>query len=149
MVGFTFERRDWPRARREFAAAAAAAPRNDVLFYNLGLLFERNGLLAEALQAFRRSNDINPRHLANRARPRASDRIAEVLAEMERVATVERRLAQDQALSALEPGTAKYHRRLADLLEARGETTAARGHRLRALQTAGEPGRPHPGVTSP
>jgi hypothetical protein len=33
MLGFTFERRDWLRAQKEFDSAAAASPHNDVLFY--------------------------------------------------------------------------------------------------------------------
>jgi len=84
MLGVTLEERDWSRARREFEAAARAAPDNDVLFYNLGLLYRRNGLLDEAIAAFERSHAINPRHLPSGSRPRASDRIAELLAERER-----------------------------------------------------------------
>ncbi len=84
MLGVTFEERDWPRARREFETAARAAPDNDVLFYNLGLIYRRNGLLDDALAAFERSHAINPRHLPSGSRPRASDRIAELRAERER-----------------------------------------------------------------
>ena len=84
MLGVTFEERDWSRARREFDLAAASAPDNDVLFYNLGLIFRRNGLLDEALAAFRRSQAINPRHLASPSRPRASDRIVEAEEEKAR-----------------------------------------------------------------
>jgi len=51
MLGFTDERHDWPRARREFAAAIMAAPHNDVLFYNLGLVYARNGLIDDAIAA--------------------------------------------------------------------------------------------------
>jgi hypothetical protein len=64
MLGWTYETRDWPRAWREFLAAEAAAPQNDVLFYNLGLIYRRNGLFAEALAAFEHSHDINDRHLS-------------------------------------------------------------------------------------
>ena len=80
MLGFTFEKRDWPRARRELEAAARAAPSNDVLFYNLGLIYERNGLLDDAVAAFERAHAINPRHLPSGDRPRASDRLAELAA---------------------------------------------------------------------
>jgi tetratricopeptide (TPR) repeat protein len=134
MLGFTFERRDWPRARREFNAAAAAAPGNDVLFYNLGLLFQRNGLFDDALAAFRHSNAINPRHLASQDRPRASERTAEVELELNRVRSLERELSTDPFQRTSEPRAAAHHRRLADLLEARGERTAAHGHRLRAVE---------------
>ncbi len=84
MLGFTHARSDWPRAVREFRLAAAAAPHNDVLFYNLGLLYQRAGLLNEALAAFRQSHSINPRHLASHSRPRAGDRIAEIEAALKR-----------------------------------------------------------------
>jgi tetratricopeptide (TPR) repeat protein len=139
MLGFTFEQRDWLRARREFAAAAAASPHNDVLFYNLGLIFRRNGLFDEALAAFQRSHAINPRHLASLTAPRASDRIAELLAESQRLARVEAALAD--AVRGAAPGTPAYHRLLANLLETRGEIAAARGHRLHALERDAPPTR--------
>lgn len=85
MLGVTFEERDWLRARQEFEAAARAAPDNDVLFYNLGLIYRRNGLLDDAIAAFERSHAINPRHLPSGSRPRASERIAELAAERERL----------------------------------------------------------------
>lgn len=133
MLGFTFERRDWVRARREFAAAAAASPHNDVLFYNLGLIYQRNGLFDEAIAAFERAEEINPRHLASQSRPRAADRIAELQAERGRVRRIERTLSEnDETLRSSTPGTAAYHVRLAELLTSAGELTAARGHRLRA-----------------
>ena len=134
MLGATFEERDWPRARREFASAAAAAPDNDTLFYNLGLIFARNGLLDDAGAAFARCQVINPRHLASRSQPRAADRLAEVTAEAARLGALERTLAGDERLRATAPATAAYHERLAALLAARGETVAARGHRLRARE---------------
>jgi tetratricopeptide (TPR) repeat protein len=81
MLGVTHERRDWEKARREFDAAARAAPGNDVLFYNLGLIYRRNGQLDDAIRAFERSHAINPRHLPSGSRPRAADRLAELAAE--------------------------------------------------------------------
>jgi tetratricopeptide (TPR) repeat protein len=82
MLGFTLSERDRPRALRELQRAAASAPRNAVLFYNLGLLYRRLGLLDEALVAFKRSQQIEPRALATRSRPRAADRVAEVEAQL-------------------------------------------------------------------
>ena len=82
MLGFTAERSDWPRARRFFERAMHAAPSNDVLFYNVGLIFERNGLLEEALAAFRRSHEINPRHIANSDRVRAWDKVVQMEKEI-------------------------------------------------------------------
>jgi tetratricopeptide (TPR) repeat protein len=131
MLGFTEERRDWQRAQREFSAAAAASPDNDVLFYNLGLIYERNGLLDEARRAYARSEAINPRHVASSSRARASDRLAAVAAEERRLAAIEATLAADSPLPA---GSPAYHRSLAERLDAHGEAVAARGHRLRAEQ---------------
>jgi tetratricopeptide (TPR) repeat protein len=132
MLGSTFEARDWARAAKELEAAQKAAPDNDVLFYNLGLIYRRNGLFDEALAAFERSQEINPRHLASKDRVRAEDRVLEVSAELERLTKIEGSLT-------LEPGTAKgtvaYHARMAQLLNERGETLAARGHWLRAAQS--------------
>jgi tetratricopeptide (TPR) repeat protein len=136
MLGVTFEERDWLRARKEFAAATAAAPDNDVLFYNLGLIYRRDGLIDDALAAFRRSDAINPRHLAAHSRPHAADRIAELEAEQQRLEAIEAQLARDSSLGATRPGTPAYHQQLATLLEGRGEAVAARGHRLRAIERA-------------
>jgi tetratricopeptide (TPR) repeat protein len=81
MRGVTFEPIDWERARAELAAAARASPWNDVLFYNLGLIYRRNGERDEAVAAFQRADAINPRHLPSGDRPRARDRLAELAAE--------------------------------------------------------------------
>lgn len=132
MRGVTFERRDWPAARREFALAVAAAPDNDVLFYNLGLIYRRNGLYDESLAAFRRSAQINPREIPSLSRPKASDRVREVEEEAQRVAALEAELVVSDSLSAPSAGSASHHRRMAALLAERGEAAAARGHLLRA-----------------
>jgi tetratricopeptide (TPR) repeat protein len=134
MLGETFAERDWLRARREFAAAAAASPDNDVLFYNLGLIFRGDGLLADAQAAFERSHAINPRPLASMTRSLAAERLVELAAEEHRLAELEGALQKKAGLDTAEPRTAAEHRRLASLLEAAGETAAARGHRLRALE---------------
>ncbi len=144
MLGVTFEERDWPRATAEFARAAAAAPDNDVLFYNLGLIYRRNGLWERSLAAFERSRAINPRHIASPSRARAADRRAEVERDRARLAAVEETLTAGATLRGLEPGTAAYHLALARLLDERGEATAARGHRLRALEAAATGRRPRP-----
>jgi hypothetical protein len=78
MRGMTLAAHDWGAAERELDAAAAAAPDNDVLFYNLGLVFERRGLLDRAAAAFARSDAINPRHLQSAGRPRAADRLTDI-----------------------------------------------------------------------
>jgi len=139
MLGLAAEDRDWRRARREFAAAAGAAPDNDVLFYNLGLIYARAGLLDDAWAAFERAEAINPRHLASHSRPRAHDRLRELDAERRRITTLEAELrAQDPLLAAAAPGSAEYHNRLATMLGERGEARAARGHVLRAVEMAPE-----------
>ena len=130
MLGMTQERRNWPEAQREFAAAAAAASRNDVLFYNLGLIFRRNGLLEESLTAFRRSAEINPRAIASRTKPRASDRVAEVEAEKADRDRLLAQLAEHQTVAGLAPGTPEWRRAMASLLAERGHPSWARGIRV-------------------
>lgn len=131
-VGTAFETRDWPRARREFEAALAAAPDNDVISYNVGLMYLRNGLLDEAIAAFGRSNEINPRRLPSLVQMPAGERLTQLAAEKERLARLESGLATDSLLAGADP--VARHLRLAELLESRGETAAAHGHRLRALE---------------
>jgi len=82
MLGLNLERTDWAAAAAEFTAAAAAAPDNDVLHYNLGLVYERRGDLAAAVAAFERSRAINPRHLASKTAVRAADRVDELRRRM-------------------------------------------------------------------
>ena len=96
MLGVTFERSDWLRARREFRAAVAAAPQNDVLFYNLGLIYTRAGLLDDAILCVVlprcRVADFRTIHHAFR-------RTARLVAV--RVVRVRRRLAQAVPLNGL------------------------------------------------
>jgi tetratricopeptide (TPR) repeat protein len=131
MLGMSLESWSWPQAAREYEKAQQASPGNDVLFFNLGLIYRRAGLLEECLRAFERSQAINPRHIASRDRARASDRAAEVRAELAAVNAAERELAPRLAAVAA-PGTPAWHRALADLLEGRGLTRPARGHLRRA-----------------
>lgn len=130
MLGMAFETRDWPRARRQFEAALAAAPDDDVISYNVGLVYAGNGLLDEAMAAFARSHEINPRRLPSLVQMPAGERLAQLAAEKERLAGLERGFADDPVLARAAPSA--RHRRLAELLESLGETAAARGHRLRA-----------------
>jgi tetratricopeptide (TPR) repeat protein len=78
MRGVTLERSDPAAALAELAAAAAAAPDNDVLHYNLGLIYQRMGRLDDALAAFERSAAINPREIPGPSRVRAGDRVEEL-----------------------------------------------------------------------
>jgi tetratricopeptide (TPR) repeat protein len=131
MLAFTYAERDWRRARDELARATAVAPDDDVLFYNVGLLYERDGLLDEAAAALARSDAINPRHLASRGRQRAADRLAEVSAERARIEAIETELLRDPGVLAATDVPTR-HLRLAERMAARGEVVAARGHRVRA-----------------
>jgi len=131
MLGISHERRDWPLAEAEFRRATQIASQNDVLFYNLGLIYGRNGLFERSLAAFERSNEINPRHIASRDEVRASDKIVETRAELERVRRIEAQLRH--RLDA-DLGSAEFQFELARALEAAGETLAARGHRLQGLE---------------
>jgi tetratricopeptide (TPR) repeat protein len=133
MLGLSEMEHDWPSAARELARAGEIAADNDVLFYNLGLVFRRSGLFAEAEQAFARSQTINPRALAGDTSARASDRLEEVRAERQRIEQVERELQPALEGIRLRAGTSAYHSALADLLAARGEALAATGQSLRAL----------------
>jgi len=134
MLGVTFELRDWPIAESEFARARHAAPNNDVLFYNLGLIYRRNGLLDRSLAAFEHSDAINPRHIASRSQVRAADRVDELRAEVERLNRLEAVLAESEPIRELDPVSAEFHRAMATGLLTQGEPLAARGHALKALE---------------
>jgi tetratricopeptide (TPR) repeat protein len=127
MLAMTFEERDWPRAARELEIAAASAPENDVLFYNLGLIYRRNGLLEEALSAFRRSDAINPREIASATKPRAADRAAEVEAEIAARDRLIAELAASEDLAGLERGSPEWQRAISQRLAAQNRPTWARG----------------------
>jgi tetratricopeptide (TPR) repeat protein len=129
LLGMTWETRDWPRARRELDEAARAAPDNDVLFYNLGLIYRRNGLLEDARDAFRRSAEINPREIASVSKPRASDRAAEVEREIRERNALESEIS-GEASAAGTPGSQAWHARMAQILAARGRPSWARAHFL-------------------
>ena len=133
MLGSTFERLDWRRAHAEFAEATRKAPGNDVLFYNLGLIYSGNGLFDEALAFYERSNEINPRHIASASRVRPVDKVNEMRAEVERLKPIERQLAEGLAVRS----GPEFHRAMAERLAAAGEEMAANGHRLRALTAGG------------
>lgn len=75
MLGVTWEGRDRERALAELERAARTAPDNDVLYYNLGLVYERMALPDLALAAFERSHAINPREIPGPSRALAADRI--------------------------------------------------------------------------
>jgi hypothetical protein len=137
MLGNTLGRSDWPRARREYAEAMKAAPHNDVLFFNLGLIFAGSGLYDESIAAFHHSAGINPRAVAGPGRLKASDRIAPLESERRRIEALQADLAADGRLEGVSPRSAEWHRRLAELLSLRREPAAARGHELRALEAEG------------
>lgn len=131
MRGLTLWSADPPRAIAELEQAARAAPDDDVLFYNLGLHHQRNGLYPEALAAFERCQALNPRRVATPDGPRAADRIGEVRAEIRRLSALE-----DGWSSELPPpGTPERGRLLAERLAAAGEAVAARGVRARTAWT--------------
>jgi tetratricopeptide (TPR) repeat protein len=130
MLGLTHAARDWRRARSEFGKAAAAAPRNDVLFYNLGLVYRQHGLLDESLDAFERSAAINPRRVPGSSAPAAGMQVERARRERERIASLEREA--EASIGGAPGGAVDRHLAIAAYLEERGEWSAARGHRLRA-----------------
>ncbi|MFC1851067.1 protein O-mannosyl-transferase family [candidate division CSSED10-310 bacterium] len=78
MLGVTLEEKNWLAAEREFQLAQQKAPYDDVLFYNLGLIYHRNGYLQKTRAVFVRSFQINPRKIASKSDVRALDRIKEI-----------------------------------------------------------------------
>ena len=131
MLAITHEKRDWPVANREFQRATELAAENDVLFYNLGLIYNRNGLVYRSLDAFRRSAEINPRHIASNRPVRPRDKVEEAEAEVRRIEALENQLKS--RVSAAE-GTPAWHLEMAALLDEAGEVLRARGHRLMAAE---------------
>ena len=126
MVGSSLAGRDWPRALRALGRAATAAPEDDVLHYNLGLFYAKNGLYDEAIAAFDRSRAINPRHLPGAPEALAEQRVLETLLARRRALELEAQLPQTAA-----EGVALRHFRLAEDLIVRNELEAARGHFIR------------------
>ncbi|HEX6739480.1 MAG TPA: DUF2723 domain-containing protein [Vicinamibacteria bacterium] len=125
MQGLALEASDWRRAAEELDRAAAAAADNDVLFFNLGLVYRARGLHAEALAAFERAHAINPRPIPGASAAEATREVEQTRRELARLAEVEARLGG----AGLAPCA------LAKRLEAAGEPVAAHGHRLRAART--------------
>ena len=103
-----------------------------MLFYNLGLIYRRNGLLDDARSAFARSDEINPRPIPGKTGALARDRLDELAVEQGRIAEIEGRLSGSIEVAA--SGSAGWHRRMAELLTREGELRAARGHLRRALE---------------
>ena len=136
MLGVTHETSAWPRARAEFERAVVAAPDNDVLFYNLGLIYRRNGMLRRSLTAFERSVELNPRRIASNKVVRASDRVAELRQAVEELEALEEKLARRAGV--LDDGSSQAHLALSELLAANGEELAAQGRRLMAQELGGE-----------
>ena len=102
MAGVSHEPSDWPQAEREFRRAMEAAYDNDVLFYNLGLIYRRSGLSERALAAFRRANEINPRHIPSSKPVRSKDKVAELEDEVDAFLELRDRLGGGLDLSSAE-----------------------------------------------
>jgi tetratricopeptide (TPR) repeat protein len=138
MLGVSHEESSWPRAESEFRRATVAAPRNDVLFYNLGLIYRRNGLPERALESFRRADEINPRPIPSARPVRAVDREAEAVAEQAAFAEARTQLGTDLDLSSA-AGQRELARRLASSSSGAGSSAPdrrlwARGCELRAQE---------------
>jgi tetratricopeptide (TPR) repeat protein len=80
MLGVTYERTDRSRALAELDEAARSASTNDVMFYNLGLVYDRMGLPGKALAAFERSAAINPRPIPGPSKALAAEKARELRA---------------------------------------------------------------------
>lgn len=68
--------------RRELDLAAHAAPDDAVLLYNLGLVYRRNGALQDALAAFERARELDPRSARSRIRADSPDPLEELRREL-------------------------------------------------------------------
>jgi tetratricopeptide (TPR) repeat protein len=130
MRALALEQDRWTEARWNLERAAQAAPDYSPLFFNLAAIYFRNGLLDEALDAFRRSEELSPRRWPGEG----MDVIAKVTAEQERVAAIEEQL-RDRA-GEMPSDERMYHLRMAQLLGEAGEPRAARSHQLRAADIA-------------
>jgi tetratricopeptide (TPR) repeat protein len=139
MLAVTLEESDWKRARVEFRKAETASPDNDVLFYNLGLIYARDGLYEDAAAAFRRSSAINPRAIASRhPPPLASDQALIMETRLRDLERREHNFAGDPELSSAAPGSASWHTRMAALSGALGDKAAARRHAILAEEAANQ-----------
>jgi hypothetical protein len=81
MIGLSHEVTDWATAQREFEEALRAAPTNDVIAYNVGILYRRNGRREDAARAFEASARVNPRRIPG-SRQSAAELADEVRREM-------------------------------------------------------------------
>ena len=134
MLGATSEASTGPEPGGSSEAQAAPAQRRPVL--QPGPHLRRNGLYDEALAAFDRSNEINPRPIPGGSKAKAFDHLGALETERRRVMALEAELLPDPHVVAAAPGSREWHQRLAVMLRARGEVVAARGHELRALETS-------------
>jgi tetratricopeptide (TPR) repeat protein len=135
MLGLTLEASDWTAAEQQYRLARHAAGSNDVLFYNLGLIYRRAGLLERSLAAFQQAHEINPRHLPSGSRPRASDRIHELVAELAYLHELRSELTVTNVwLGSTLSGSPTYHRGIAELLQEHGSTAVAQGHLRCAIE---------------
>lgn len=137
MRALSFETTDWPKAQVEFERAAKAAFDNDVLFYNLGLIYRRNGLIRRSLAAFETSAQINPRHIPSGNPARPSDKLLEVRQELAALEALETTIRSE--LDGIDDTSADFHYRMSTALLAANATTAAKGHHLLALEIEAQP----------
>jgi tetratricopeptide (TPR) repeat protein len=137
MIGLTLEHDSWPAAEQALRRARAAAGDNDVLFYNLGLIYRRAGLFERSTAAFERAGAINPRHMASKSKPRPADKVAEARLLLAEAKRLQSRVEQaNPGLRVLSPGSPDYHLLVADGLRAAGRVDLARGSMLCAQEIA-------------
>lgn len=141
MIGVTYERRDWTRAARHWRRASELARDGDVHFYNMGLIYRRNGLPARALDAFQRSAAIHPRRLRGDASASVwVERMQEEVARQERLV---RAVRADLGIGSADESAQALWRIAWELVD-RGEPLLARGFSLRALEAESAANPLHP-----
>ncbi len=135
MAGLNYEQTDWLGALREFQRATELAPTNDVLLFNLALVYRRNGRYQRSLEAFQRSAAINPRHIPSNNPVRPLEKVEEAKNLLRQQQDLEAEIiSQMPELRKIESNSEAFHRRMATELARRGHGVAARGHELAILE---------------
>lgn len=119
-------KKDYRRALLEFRNAAQAQPRDAEPLYQTGLAYREQGMLVEAVEAFRRAAELNPNHAG------AQLKLAELMVLSRNRGTIERARTELESLSSVSPRDAETNDALA-VAELRLGQTADGAKRLEAV----------------
>ncbi len=104
MLGVTAEMTNWIQAEQQFQSAMKFAPNNDVLFYNLGLIYARNGLLQRSRTMFARSKEINARNITPSSKSNSTEMVMRLDILIEQQALKEQSLLENTRKGSLNAG---------------------------------------------